>query len=282
MSISTQTPLKLIFKGRLEFGSERTYNMVLNHWNNRIENYFKTDVLLKADQVFSEEEYALTVPQQVVMSTEKHWRSTTALLKEVAQYALAGKVGAWWVQNGQILAEYNIEPQSDKTAVSEYIRGRELAKQGGMEMASEALSNAISKYERHALAYERRGYVNYKLKNFNDALYDFSKSIDINSVNPEPHYGRGKIRMLKNEWENAVQDFDNAIKRSLAVQPIHWLARLRKGDSLYHAKRYAEAIPELKFFMQRKFSESDPNHRFRPKAEYLLAECEAKLKEAGK
>ena len=266
-------PLKLIFKGRLEFGSERTYNMVLNHWNNRIENYFKTDILLKAEKVFSQDDFAMTVPQQVVMSTEKHWRSTTALLKEVAQFALAGKVGAWWVQNGQILAEYNIEPQSDKTAVAEFIRGRELAQQGGMEMASEALSNAISKFERNALAYERRGYVNYKLKNFNDALYDFSKSIDINPFNPEPHYGRGKIRMMKNEWENAVQDLDNAVKLSLAVQPIHWLARLRKGDSLYHAKRYSEAIPELKFFLQKQFAETDPCFRFRPKAEYLLGEC---------
>jgi len=266
--------LKLIFKGRLEFGSERTFNMVLNHWNNRIENYFKTDILLKAEQVFSQDDYALTVPQQVVMSTEKHWRSTTALLQEVAQFALAGKVGAWWVQNGQILAEYNIEPRSDKTAVSEFIRGRDLARQGGMEMASEALSNAISKFERNALAYERRGYVNYKLKNFNDALYDFSKSIDINPHNPEPHYGRGKVRMLKNEWENAVQDFDNTIKLSLAVQPIHWLARLRKGECLYHAKRYAEAIPELKFFLQKKFAESDPCFRFRPKAEFLMGECE--------
>ncbi len=278
MNAQQTQPLKLIFKGRLEFGSERTYNMVLNHWNTRIENYFKSDILFKAEQVFSADDFALSVPQQVLMSTEKHWRSTTALLKEVAQYALAGKVGAWWVQNGQILAEHNIEPKSDKTAVSEFIRGRDLAQQGGMESASEALSNAIAKYERNALAYERRGYVNYKLKNFNDALYDFSKSIAINPNNPEPFYGCGKVRMLKNEWEVAVQDFDAAIKLSLAVQPIHWLARLRKGDSLYRAKRYDEAMTELRFFLQRKFSDSDPNLRYRPKAEFLLAECEKMTK----
>lgn len=267
-------PLKLIFKGRLEFGSERTFNMVLNHWNTRIENYFKTDILFKAEQVFNADDHALSVPQQVLMSTEKHWRSTTALLQEVAQYALAGKVGAWWVQNGQILAEYNIEPKSDKTAVTEFLRGRDLALQGGMEQASQALTNAIEKFERHALAYERRGYVNYKLKNFNDAFYDFSKSININQNNAEPFYGRGKVRMLKNEWENAVQDFDQAIKLSLAVQPIHWLSRLRKGDSLFHAKRFEEAAKELKFFLQKSFSETDPNFRFRSKAEFLLGECE--------
>jgi tetratricopeptide (TPR) repeat protein len=274
-----QPLLKLIFRGRLEFGTQRTYDIVVKHWQTRTENYFRTDVLLKAENVFIPDAYAMDVPQLVVNSTEKQWRNTTALLKEVAQYALAGHVGAWWVSNGQVLDQYQIEPTSEKTAVSEFLRGRELVGQTGMEMeASAALSRAIEKFEKHALAYERRGYVNYKLKNFNDALYDFSKSVDINPNNPEPYYGRGKVRMLKNEWDAAVQDFDAAIKGSLAVQPLHWLARLRKADSLYHAKRYAEALPELKFFLQRKFVDTDPNARFRPKAEFLLAECEKNAK----
>ncbi len=274
MSTITQQPLKLVFRGRLDFGNQRTYDLVVKHWQTRLENYFRTEVLFKAEQIFVPEELAINVPQQTLMSTEKHWRNTTSLLKEVAQYALAGNVGAWWVQNGQVLAECQIEPNSDKVAVSEYLRGRELVQQGGMEEASIALSNAIEKYERHAAAFERRGYVNYKLKNFNDAHYDFSKSISINPIAPEPFYGRGKVHMIKNEWEAAAADFDQAIKKSLAVQPMHWLARLRKGDSLYHAKRYAEAIPELKFFLQRKFQENDPNIRFKAKAEFLLAECQ--------
>jgi tetratricopeptide (TPR) repeat protein len=274
MSIIAQQPLKLVFRGRLDFGSQRTYDLVVKHWQTRLENYFRTEILFKAEEIFVPEELAINVPQQTLMSTEKHWRNTTSLLNEVAQYALAGNVGAWWVQNGQVLAECQIEPNSDKVAVSEYLRGRELVQQGGMEEASIALSNAIEKYERHAAAFERRGYVNYKLKNFNDAHYDFSKSISINPIAPEPFYGRGKIHMIKNEWEAAAADFDQAIKKSLAVQPMHWLSRLRKGDSLYHAKRYAEAIPELKFFLQRKFQETDPNVRFKSKAEFLLAECQ--------
>ena len=274
MSIQATQPLKLVFRGRLDFGNQRTYDLVVKHWQTRIENYFRMEVLFKAEEIFNPEELAINVPQQTLLSNEKHWRNTTSLLQEVAQYALAGNVGAWWVQNGQILAEYQIEPKSDKIAVSEYLRGRELVQQGGMEEATIALSNAIEKYERHAAAFERRGYVNYKLKNFNDALHDFSKSIAINAATPEAYYGRGKILMIKNDWDNAVLDFDQTIKKSLAVQPIHWLARLRKGDSLFHAKRFKEAIPELKFFLQRKFQESDPNLRFKSKAEFLLAECE--------
>lgn len=267
-------PLKVVFRGRLEFGSQRTFDMVLKHWNTRVESYFKADVLFTADQVFSEDGFALTVPQQTLMSTQKRWRSTTALLYEVAQYALAGNVGAWWVQNGKVLDQHLIEPKTDKVAVTEFLRGRELVQQGGMEQASEALTNAIEKYARNALAYERRGYVNYKLTNYNDALYDFTKSIAIYAHNPEPFYGRGKVNMLKNEWESAIQDFDSTIERSLAVQPIYWLSRLKKADCLFHLKRYSAAIPELKLFMQRSFSENDPNIRFRPKAEFLLAECE--------
>jgi len=275
MTIEQQAlQLKVVFRGRLEFGSQRTYDMVLKHWNTRVESYFKADVLFSAEQVFSEDGYSLTVPQQTLMSTQKRWRSTTALLHEVAQYALAGNVGAWWVANGKVLDQHLIEPHTDKVAVSEYLRGRELVQQGGMEQASEALTNAIEKYANNALAYERRGYVNYKLKNYNDALYDFSKSIAISAHNPEPFYGRGKINMLKNEWDSAIQDFQNTMERSLAVQPIYWLARLRKSDCLFHLKRYALAIPELKLYLQRSFSENDPNIRFRPKAEFLLAECE--------
>ncbi|MEO6760320.1 MAG: tetratricopeptide repeat protein, partial [Saprospiraceae bacterium] len=147
--------------------------------------------------------------------------------------------------------------------------------QGGMETeVTEALNRAISRYASHALAYERRGYMNYKLKNFNDALYDFSKSIDLYPNNPEPYYGRGKVRMLKNEWESAVQDFNNCIRLSIPLQPIYWLARLQKGDSLFHAKKHQESAVELKAYLLRKFKEDDPNFRHRGKAEYLLAECE--------
>lgn len=276
-NVSAPQPFKLIFRGRLEFGSQRTYEMVLKHWQTRMETYFKTDVIFKAEDVFTTEHFALSVPQQPVMSTEKRWRNTTALLREVAQYAVTGNVDAWCVDSGKVLDKASIEPSNDKAAAAEYQRGCALVRQGGMELeAGEALSRAIEKYERHALAYERRGYVNYKLGNFKDALHDFSKSIHIYPHNPDAYYGRAKVMMLKNEWEAAIQDFDNTIARSLPLQPIYWLARLKKGDSLFHAKRYAEAKKELELYLKRDFAENDPNFRRRPKAEWLLKECQAR------
>ncbi len=274
-------PLKLIFKGRLEFGNQRTFDMVLRHWQNRLETYFKSDILFKMEEVLSEEDFSLTVPQQKIMNTEKSWRSTTGLLEELAQFAVAGNIWAWCIEDGRLLDSMNIEPDSDKVAVQEYRRGRSLVGQKGKELeATEALSRAIEKYERHGLAYERRGYVNYKLKNFNDALHDFSKSIRFNPNNPDPYYGSGKVRMLKNDWEGATLDFDQAVKRSLALQPLHWLARLKKGESLFHAKKYQEAAYELRLYLKREFDENDPNYSRRRRAAYILGKALLALNDA--
>ncbi len=273
--------LKLIFKGRLEFGNQRTYDVASRHWLTRLETCYKADILFKPEQVFIPEEFALVVPQQTLMNSEKHWRSTTALLDEVAQFAVAGHIRAWGVDNGRLLFDLTIEPASDKVAVAEYLRGRELVQQKGMEEeATVALSRAIEKFERHALAYERRGYVNYKLRNFNDALHDFTKSIAINPYNPEPYYGSGKVKTLKNDWEGALADFDQAVKRSLALEPLHWLARLRKGECLFRTKRFAEAAQEMRLFLQRNFNEDDPNYVRRRRATWFLGKALLELNDA--
>lgn len=263
----TSSSLKLIFKGRLEFGNQRSFDMVLRHWENRVETYFKSDILFKPEQVFDTESFTLTVPTGSLMGSEKQWRSTTALLNELSQFAVAGSISAWCLDNGHLIASLLIEPVSDKAAVAEFRRGCALAVQAGQESeATEALSRAIQKYEKHALAYERRGYINYKLKNFNDALYDFDRSIGLNPDNPEPYYSRGKVKMIKNDWEGAGLDFEQAIKRSLALQPVYWLARLKKGECLFYLKQYAEAIKELQMFVRRSFDPQDPNFRRRHRA----------------
>jgi tetratricopeptide (TPR) repeat protein len=272
MQQPTQPQLKMIFKGRLEFGNQRAYDFASKHWATRLENYFKADILFKPELVFFEEELALALPQPhtTFMGSEKAWRGTIDLFREIVQFAVVGKIQAWCISAG-VVSELILEPKTDKAAITEYWLGCELVQtDGGMEDASAALSRAIEKYQRHALAYERRGYVNYKLGNYKDALYDFSKSIDINPNNPEPHYGRGKIRMLKNEWESAAQDFEDTIKRSIPLQPVFWLSRLKKGECLLHAKRFSEAAIELQQFLKRDFKSENPNFRRRRRAWFVL------------
>jgi len=251
---------KTIFKGRLEFGSPKSYDKVLKMYHHRVENYYKSDILLKEEEFFDEASSSLNVPRYITQGSMKSWKNTLNLLEYLAQFAVSGNMGTWVTEEGKILKHGIVEPKSDKLAVQAFLKGRALLDQKGKEIeAKEALNQAIAKYERHAQAYERRGYVNFTLKNYDDAIYDFSKSIDFSPINPDPYFGRARIKILKKDWEGAIQDFDNAIKMSIPLQPIYWKARRMKGDCHLKLNDHKGSLNDFKFYSTRKFKDDDPN-----------------------
>lgn len=258
---------KTIFSGRLEFGSSRSYEKVWKMYQHRVENYYKKDILLNGEEFFCEEDSSLNVPRLITQANDKSWKNTMNLLKFIAQYAIAGGMSAWMTDNGKVLKHCMIEPESDKVAVQAFIKGRELIQEQGRESeAKEALSKAIEKFERHALAYERRGFVNYQLRNFKDAEYDYSKSIDINPSNPEPYFGRAYVNLAQEDFASAILDLDKAIKRSIPLQAIYWNARRLKADCHLKLEEFDKAVFELKLFTKRRFAKEDPNVKWRKNA----------------
>lgn len=252
---------KTIFKGRLEFGSPKSYEKVLKMYQHRVENYYKSDILLNEEDIFDEASSALNVPRFITQGTEKSWKNTFSLLEYIAQFAVAGNFVAWMTDEGKILHHGVVEPQSDKIAVQAYLKGRDLMEKSVKEgEAKEALSKAIEKYERHALAYERRGQVNLMLQNYEDAMYDFTKSIDFAFGHPEPYLGRAKVHVRNNDFKAAIGDLEQAIKNSIPLQPIYWVARRLKADCHLKIKDYNGALADLKFYANRKFKAEDPNY----------------------
>ena len=251
---------KTIFKGRLEFGSLKSFEKVLKMFQHRMENYYKSDILLKEEEIFDESISALNVPRFITQGTEKSWKNTISLLEYIAQFAVAGSFVAWMTEDGKIKHHAVIEPQSDKIAVQAYLKGRDLMEKGGKENeAKAALSKAIEKYERHALAYERRGQVNFMLKNYEDAIYDFTKSIDFAFGHPEPYLGRAKVHIKNEDYKAAIADLDHTIKNSIPLQPIYWMARRLKADCHLKINDFDGALADLKFYSNRQFKAEDPN-----------------------
>jgi len=256
---------KTIISGQLEFGSAKSYEKVVRMCEQRVENFYRTsELLLKVEDVFDEETHTLNIPRLVTQATDKGWQNTMKLLDYIIQFAIAGDVRAWMVESGKVLKHKVIEPKSEKAAIQAYLRGRELVEEEGKEKeAKAALSSAIAKYERHARAYERRGYVNFLLQNFEEAIQDYTKSISINPKNPEPYLGRGIIKMKQKDLEGAVADMNMAIKNSIPLQPIHWKARRIKGECLLRLEDFANSAKELKFCTSRKYSREDSNYKWR-------------------
>ena len=251
---------KAIIQGRLDFGTARSYETVLKMFNYRVENYHKNDIIFKQEDIFLSETNELLIERFVGNVMEKSYKSTVELLDYCVQFAVNGSIRAWLVDNGEILHFHSLEPGSDKAAVQSFIKGRSLVKVAGrQEEAIEELSKAIEKYDKHAQAYERRAKVNFIMQKYSDALRDYNKSLGIDPTIPSAYYGRARVHLLNGDLEAAVADFDQAIKKSVALEPVQWKSRRLKGEAHLRMKQYHKAIFEFKLFTKRQFRIGDSN-----------------------
>ncbi len=265
---------KVILSGRLEFGNIRSCEKAMQLFQNRYEIIYRHDIFLKAQDIFQTEQGILELYRFTTMTAEKTWNNTIQVLEEVARYAIMGRINAWLTDNGQILQERTIEPNTEKAAVQAYINGRQLVFCEGREMeAIQSFNQAIEKYERHAAAYERRGYVNYRLRKYADAIYDYSKSIMLNPAGAEAYLGRAVAHIAQDNPAAALPDLEKAINFSVPLQPIYWIARRIKGDCHLDLEQYEAATKEYQFFLQRKFQEDDVNFRRRRRVAFRMGKA---------
>ncbi|CAH1000588.1 hypothetical protein LEM8419_01722 [Neolewinella maritima] len=244
---------KVIIAGQLEFGSRRAFNQVMEQYAHRMENYYKNDILLKPENIFKEEELTLDVPRTVLPSSERLWLNTLNLLERVVTFSIAGSLNMWRLSAGTMIDYYQLEPKSDRTTVQLFNRGRELVDQRDNEQeALNMMTKVVGRFERHAQAYERRGFVNYRLGNDKDAHYDYSKSISINPLMPESYYGRGLVNLRMGDMEASAVDFEAVTKNSIPHQSIYWMAQVALGDVSLQLGRPTDAMRTYGMFTKRK------------------------------
>lgn len=244
---------KVIIAGQLEFGSQRAFSQVMEQYAHRMENYYKNDILLKPENIFKEEELTLDVPRTVLPSTERLWLNTLNLLERVVTFSIAGSLNLWRLDAGVMIDYHKLEPKSDRTTVQLFNRGRELVDQHDNEQeALKMMTKVVGRFERHAQAYERRGFVNYRLGNDKDAHYDYSKSISINPLMPESYYGRGLVNVRQGNLAAAAEDFEQVTKNSIPHQSIYWMAQVALGDAYLQLGRPTDAMRVFGMFVKRK------------------------------
>lgn len=270
--------LKSIIQGRLEFGSEKSFHQTIRMYDYRVENFYKNDLLFK-EEVFDEEACIISIPRLIAQGPERHWNNTVKLLEYLAQFALSGSISAWLVHEGKILKYAIIEPASEKAVVQIFRKGQKLASEAGKEKeALTALTEAINKHDKHAQAYERRGYVNFVLENMAGALYDFNKCIGFDPSIPSAYYWRAKVHIRKDDLDSAIADLQMTTKKAIALQPIYWKARQLKARCHIQKKEYELAAREYKLITKRRFTEDDPNFIDLPRVFFAYAQV---LKELG-
>lgn len=263
---------KTIIQGRLSFNNEKSYGKVLKMYEYRTETYYKADVLLNIEDIFNEEALTLTVPRFVGNVAEKSFRNTVSLLEYCAQFAVAGEINAWMIEDGKVLSYKSIQPDSDKAIVMQFRKGDELFRKGGKEEEAKiAFTKTLEKYNGHAQAYERRGWVNIRLKNYSDALYDFNKAIAIDDTIAFAYYGKAYIALNENDPNQAIEYLELTLKKSIALENLYWKARLKKAECHIELGEWEKAAFDLKFFTGRAFPPGDSNIKRRPYANAIYA-----------
>jgi tetratricopeptide (TPR) repeat protein len=68
------------------------------------------------------------------------------------------------------------------------------------------------------------------------------------------------VHVHNDDFKAAISDLEQAINNSIPLQPIYWKARRLKADCHLKLKDYSGALPDLKFYSNRKFKSEDPNY----------------------
>ncbi len=259
--------VKAIFKVNLQFGNPRSFEQAVKIFNHKLENLYKGEICVKQETLFDEETFSLSIPNLVVTTLEKTIKNTAYLLDDMSQFAMSGKGHCWILDSGRATFTCVIEPNESKTIVQAFIKGRQLAKEAGHEMeAIEALTSAITKFDCHWTALERRGYVYGLMGDFEQALVDFNRSLSINPHQADAYFSRGRVLMMQNKHKEAIPDFDMAWKNANPQLPLYWSARRVKAECCMKLGQFVEAAQELKFFTKQNFNEDNPNFPWRKSA----------------
>ena len=115
-------------------------------------------------------------------------------------------------------------------------------------------------------------------RNVEDAIYDFTKAIKLDEFNADAYLGRARVLLSQEHYDNALLDLEQATKKSIALQPVYWIARRLKADTYLRLKDYPKAEFELKLFTKRSFKDSDPNLMWKKWAFYEYGNVLLQLK----
>ncbi|OFY67585.1 MAG: hypothetical protein A3H98_03620 [Bacteroidetes bacterium RIFCSPLOWO2_02_FULL_36_8] len=120
-------------------------------------------------------------------------------------------------------------------------RGDEYYRMENYELALKDFLKTVQLKPDYALAWENCGNAHYRLGFYKESVEEFKVALKLNPDNMMSYYNRGLAFSALGEFENAVNDFDKAI----TMQPDYASAWNNRGDVYYKTKHYRKAISDF-------------------------------------
>jgi tetratricopeptide (TPR) repeat protein len=117
-----------------------------------------------------------------------------------------------------------------------------------LQMSEEALSKVNQINPNSYVAHEVAGEIDESMKNYDGALVEFKKAVDLAPQQPGTHLRLGNVYWVMGKWQSAQDEF----RSELAIAPTDCIARWKLADSMLQANgSNDEALAELSQSIER-------------------------------
>jgi len=134
-------------------------------------------------------------------------------------------------------------------------------------------NEAISQYSRIlelrpdkiicSIIYKHRGMANFACSQYNEAIKDFSSSLELDSGSYKAAYYRGVVYSVLKQFSQAIDDYT----LSLTINPYQSFCLFRRGQAFYHIGDYPQALADCENSLA-----LDPNNKSAVKFKEMLHE----------
>jgi putative GTP pyrophosphokinase len=91
-----------------------------------------------------------------------------------------------------------------------------------------------------SLIYKHRGMANFAQSNYDDAILDFNKALELDPKSYKVAYYRGVVRSVLKQYSEAIDDYTMA----LGINPYQAFCLFRRGQSYFHIGDYPQALSD--------------------------------------
>ncbi|MDR2924294.1 MAG: tetratricopeptide repeat protein [Treponema sp.] len=91
-----------------------------------------------------------------------------------------------------------------------------------------------------SLIYKHRGMANFAQSNYQDAILDFNRALELDPKSYRVAYYRGVVRSVLKQFSGAIDDYT----MSLEINPYQAFCLFRRGQSYFHIGDYPQALSD--------------------------------------
>lgn len=111
-------------------------------------------------------------------------------------------------------------------------------------------NDAIEKYDKAPLSFNCRGGVYYFNKDYDKAMVDFSRAIELKSNYADAYYNRGLVYNNWGKYNEAIKDYNSSIQSRSQFAPVYYY----RGNAYYNLGKYDSALADFKRAIELKYN----------------------------